>query len=178
MNRARILLILMALAVPVVAQQRWPKEPTAFGGLRWGATVAEAKQAYPSAQQSIWGNGPSLHYNLDVGTVSTRVCLDFKDDHLVQVRMEFSNSGFNEMRKVFIEKYGSPARVTSEEGDPILWWQGKTVRIRLYRYTGDEAGAVFSVVSYVTEQLQRQKRDAEQSKAKDKEKMRHAKDAF
>jgi len=92
--------------------------------------------------------------------------------------MEFSNSGFNEMRKVFIEKYGSPARVTSEEGDPILWWQGKTVRIRLYRYTGDEAGAVFSVVSYVTEQLQRQKRDAEQSKAKDKEKMRHAKDAF
>src|SRR6266545_5676886 len=80
MNRARILLILMALAVPVVAQQRWPKEPTAFGGLRWGATVAEAKQAYPSAQQSIWGNDPPLHSTLAAEPVLTRLCLTFRDN--------------------------------------------------------------------------------------------------
>lgn len=178
MKRAWIILMLMALAIPALGEQRWSKEPTSFGGLRWGANVAEAKQAYPYAQQSIWGNGPSLHYNLDVGTVSTRVCLDFKDDHLVQVRMEFENSGFSKMRKVFIEKYGSPARVTSEEGDPILWWQGKAVKIRLYRYTGDEAGAVFSVVSYVTDQLRKQEKDAQRWKPKERERMRHAKDAF
>jgi hypothetical protein len=148
----------MLLATPAMGRNRWPNEPAAFAGVNWGANIAEARRLHPDAQQGIWGNGSTLYYDLEVGTVSTHVVLCFRDDRLVQVMMRFSASAFIRLKKVFIEKYGPPTRITSEGGEPVFRWQGKVIKMRLFQHAQEqenEGGAVFQVLSY-TEGLTRQ----------------------
>jgi hypothetical protein len=163
----------------------WKQEPATFGGLKWGASLAEAKAAWPSAAQYAWAGGPQLITDdFEVGTVTTQVRLFFRENRLVKVDMSFPTRDFKAMKEVYIEKYGPPTETRTIYGDPEMTWHGKVIELLLARDTdvlcrpNCRSGAMFTVIGDQKEADRIFREQLKRDQAEQREKRRRAKDAF
>lgn len=138
-------LIIAVLLLASVGDGDAFSEPDGFRGIKWGATVEEAKATIVGL-----GCGARTCFgDLDIAGQTVTAMLDFRDGGLYSVYLRFGSSRFGDLKPVFVERYGEPTPRRSEMvqhnvgaklENEILEWSGEKVYIRLQRYTGKLRG--------------------------------------
>jgi hypothetical protein len=138
--RVAALIIALSLLVSVGNGYAFA-EPDGFRGVKWGATVDEAKA-------TILGLGCGTRTcfgELDMAGQSVTAMLDFRDGGFYSVYLRFGSSRFEALKPLFVERYGAPthrrservqANIGGKSENEILEWSGQKVYIRLQRYAG------------------------------------------
>ena len=158
----------LLLAAAAVAGQPWPKEPNGFAGVPWGANrkdadaVLQFRRCTDIDEDRVYCTGSSRGPGLTAGT--------FYRDRLVAITVSFASLRFDEIKGIFLEKYGRPAqtdrpvlqnRMGAHFTDERLGWQGKRIVLVLDKYGEDlETGtAMFSTLEWerILERLAREK---------------------
>lgn len=117
--------LILMLSLPLAAEQPTGKgtsaapEPTGFASVNWGDSMAAIKAAFPTAKCS-GDKKPredgTLHQSCEVrsfkiGKVDTSPTFYLRDDKVTEIRAAFSSYGYDEMKSLLYEKYGSDAIV-------------------------------------------------------------------
>lgn len=144
------LVIAAMLVTPVPtngADSSW-QEPEDFRGLKWGASIDEMREVFPTAQKpSIYGNRIKTFSvgGQRIGDALVQLYLGFLDDRFSSVQISFKSADFVVMRNGFITRYG-PAHSTKEQTlknrggaefvNTVLDWKGPTLAIQIQKYFG------------------------------------------
>ncbi|MGA8025803.1 MAG: hypothetical protein WB992_01570 [Bryobacteraceae bacterium] len=151
----------------------WTKEPDQFKGVKWNASLEEAKSsaAFDKCTEIESGTLTKGHTICEMTTWVT-------DDYAISWAFVFNNGRFanvsggfpakyyEDVRSLFITKYGRPTSVNHEQmrtglGVPYtqetLTWRGKTIALIIYRFsdTVDEGTVVFIPVATMIEDAKR-----------------------
>ncbi len=168
MRISGLVIITVLLASSALA---W-NEPDGFRGLRFGSDESKATQELTELQcdtrpaDIMRRTGFPERYcstRLDVGDVKLMCQLEFRTGRLVEVHLNFSPHEYEIMEQTFIERYGSPTKITEQPiktlgglttTNRIISWVGRRVVITLTRYWGslDLAKAMLSTVQELEEQ--------------------------
>lgn len=178
-------LFALGLAIPSAAQKPWPQEPAGFRGVPWGSSIADVKKAFPEGYVHSTG----IRFQVDrfeVGTVKTKLYIYFKGrgadktgGSLWNIDMEFPFADMSTMREVFVAKYGPPTGYRTEDGDRLMQWQGKHVRIEFGPYSVEHTGhATFTVLAVDAQWNKEAAENAARGKAEQAKKNRKAVTAF
>lgn len=136
------------------ARAEWPLEPKDFRGVHFGASQAEATAVLKNSagigvlQGGKFGgwnclDGTRCFVSAPIGRFTTDQDFTFYDDKFVQVKLTFATEAFDELRAIFIERYGPPtderkAAVKTQAGgtftNDVVTWSGERVIVRIERY--------------------------------------------
>lgn len=128
------------------------KRPSNFKGLKIGMTVKEAKQAV-----SLKGcRGLGKHYYCEIPTELMTFTVGFEDGRLSHIRANFLSSQFDEVERIFTEKYGKPSDreivIQNAFGasyvQRMLYWSGEGFTISLDRFASSSEKAPGAGTSY------------------------------
>jgi hypothetical protein len=148
---------------PTVPPILWPKEPTAYRGIAFASgTVEAAKKTIPGLDCSKLRRGLTCTSSFQVGGVSVQDRWRFLGDGLVEVWWKFDSNDYEQLRAVFIDKYGPPTRRSN--ADPVKcenailpnerldWGPGTLVWIHISQFVGksclDSGSATFMSKAY------------------------------
>lgn len=158
--------------------------PDSYRGVPFGASEARAREIIKfescEATPAYFGLLAKLATRMCVssflvGTVKVQDFFHFRKDALVTVHMTFRSNDFENLRGVFIEKYGKPTRDQREIlqnrfgakfENETLTWAGPNVTVTLNRFASDlESGSAFFHVNAFTREYDKAQAD-ENRKAK------------
>ncbi len=179
------ILVALGLAIHAAAQKPWPQEPAGFRGLPWSSSLADFVKAFPEG----YVHSTRIRFQVDrfdVGAVKTKLYIYFKGigadktaGGLWNIDMEFPFSEVSTMREVFAAKYGPPTGYRTEDGDRLMQWQGKHVRIELGPLSVEHTGhATFTALAVDAQWNKEAAEKAARGKAEQAKKNRKAAEAF
>lgn len=159
------------------AVRAWSLEPTSYRGVQFGATGKEVRTALPGLEcNQIYTVAPFCADEFvipDTATLHERFSFD-SSGRLGQVDATFKTRDYEDLRRVYIEKFGPPtmtraATIRNLMGasfpQEILTWVGS--RITLILMNGNEAVDT-GYLSFTTSDFQREiqaQKDADAKKA-------------
>ena len=125
-------------------------EPDGFRGLPWGATEQQMRSAVSIVracedirETERWQGHRYCFAQFLIGNVKIDASYAFRDDKFVRVGLHFASQDFENLRAVFVERYGSP---TSESRD-LAAWNGSATAIALHRRLGSTAKGYASLAT-------------------------------
>jgi len=162
----------------------WQKEPDQFKGVSFDATSAEAKKAasfsfcqnelaIPGLPQPVGQQTCILR--IDVTEHYSIVCyFKFQHDRLQQISGDFPSKYYEEVRGLFITKYGDPLATAHENvqtnagavyEQESLTWRGKKICLFLSRFGDSINDGSISFIPTAALEEQEKKSNAQKSKA-------------
>jgi len=171
--------------INAAAHKPWPQEPAGFRGVPWASSIADVRKAIPEGYVHSTG----IRFQVDrfeVGTVTTRLYIYFKTvganmtgGGLWNIDMEFPLSDMSNMNEILVAKYGPPTGYRTEDGDRLMQWQGKQVRIELGPYSVEHKGhATFTALAVDAQWNKEAAENRARGKTKQTKKNRKAAEAF
>ncbi len=140
-----MMVAVLLAAAPALA---W-NEPADFRGVRWGASVEEAKATIPDlACVPLMGTCREF---FEIGPARVYAFWAFRNGGFDQVNLTFESPQYDEVRAMFTERYGEPTARRTEAialdsattlENEILEWTGDTIYAELRRFVkGIDRGA-------------------------------------
>jgi hypothetical protein len=135
-------------------QPAWPEEPEGFKGVQFGWTKDQAESVVhlpclPAVNGKLFCN-----LIIDGGGFSLNARFIFEDTGLTQVFGKFPSENYQDVKEMFIAKYGKPHSATQSDvqnrmgatfRQEELLWIGKRVSIVLSRYGSTISDGSFGV---------------------------------
>ena len=131
--------------------QKWAQEPNAFKGLRFGASLGTAREVFGEGLSEYPSDVPGFYIYkalLKIGATRVTAQLIFTgengDRKFVGVIGDFPSESYDDMREIFVSRYGSPHSVKQsavQNGfggtfpNEFLQWKGRFVtKVVLQKY--------------------------------------------
>lgn len=150
-------LFAIAAPPPKPSPKPWVQEPTSYRGVSWGTPLEAAKTAADihscHCEDEAWNRTdctaeviPPVRGCLGgllIGNMALEETWLFAADRFSGVDLRFDASSYDQLRDIFIERYGPPTttrddtfenRMGAKVPNPMLVWGGKTVVITLSKY--------------------------------------------
>jgi hypothetical protein len=196
--RATLAVLLVASAA--IGQEKpksvgWSKEPASYRGIPWGGSIDDARREVGASEGCLCADEEDLRdarfckflpepdpkkeprfrscrASLGVADISVKDLLHFENEKFVGADMTFDVDEFEQMKDIFIEKYGQPSSTENTEvsnrmgakfTNTELVWRGEKVTVRLERFGSDLTKSGASIV--LTDYMQR-RADAMREKKK------------
>jgi hypothetical protein len=145
-------MLAIGAAAPKTEPQKKPEfnEPEGFSIYKWGTPLEEISGDYPGVhpdRRSGEERGPREKFfrgGLTVGNIDLGVEFIFLDGGLAAVEFTYDRDRFDDLRLVFLEKYGRPTRVKGE----VMFWDGKKSSVSLGAGAGNVATQEYWVYRY------------------------------
>jgi hypothetical protein len=96
------------LAVAPLCAQSWPEEPDGFKGVQFGADPKQARPALKAMGCSVPYRGHYCKAVIEGGGFVITGFLIFHDTGFIKASGSFPPENYEDMRAIFIKKYGNP----------------------------------------------------------------------
>ena len=171
--RTQVLAILVSAVVCPAAQKqqkaqpsqpRWEQEPQGFKNLKFGSTAQELREIGLNFEACVTDPADAAiehcYIDLSVGDYSASCVLSFWARHFSSITGRFPSKvivnpvrpTFDNLRDIFIERYGVPHKTLEDSGGVVLGWNGVSASVSLIEYmSGSENGGfVISLNAYAS----------------------------
>jgi hypothetical protein len=156
-------LICVLACAGLMAQTQWAKEPTSFLGVPFDSNLHDASVivVFGTCYEKKNDKDCDLQYYLTPERF-TNFHFRFHNDRFVFVSGEFINDDYQQVKDLFVERYGKPmssndGRVQGDGGgvfrNDTLYWTGRKMFLSLSKYgsTVDEGTIQLALHSYTVE---------------------------
>lgn len=140
-GKGLFVVLLVTLGVSVQASEA----PEGFAGVKWGASSADVKTAFPEAKCKTLRaeKGHTAERcevkNFKIGERPTEVTFYFADGVFYKINVTFASYGYDEMRDLLLAKYGEDVKVSTSPDkfarptDEVTTtkWQWDSAEVRL-----------------------------------------------
>ncbi len=116
-------------------------DPEEFYGVRWGASVDEARKSFRTAgvpPREAFCYSQVCLWDRAIGSTPIRLVYEFSNSRFVRGVVQFAPADYAAVRQMFIDLYGSPTNRAAERST----WNGDRVRIELSNGAAQGRGTV------------------------------------
>ena len=152
MNASKVLVILLCFSVyaqkstpqpqRVPASPRaWAEEPDGFKGMKFGSTQIKLRQRMTFESCLPDQYGATLCYvDVSIGDNRAEGVFHFVKDRFSMIVGHCKQTECESLRAIFVERYGKPHEVKSEEAGSreVLSWKGKRTSVGLVNYVSQQ----------------------------------------
>lgn len=139
-------LLSLALAAHAAAASQWPGEPKEYRGLPFGTSEKEVASKLDLdaavACLAIEGQRSCIHHTT-IGEAKVVEVYQFEGDGLVQVHISFKSAAYEQVRDLFVERYGKPGETSHEPFETVggrsamnefLEWRGGKLILQMEKF--------------------------------------------